>query len=70
VTTWEVCRIVFNIRFHLADGEGIVDKRKSTVCWQVKCRVVLLLIDVLDAARSDPSGVEFPRCVQEVDVLY
>jgi len=32
VTTWEVCRMVFDVRFDLADMEGIVDKRKSTVC--------------------------------------
>jgi len=32
VTTWEVGGIVFNVRFDLADMEGGVDKRKSTVC--------------------------------------
>jgi len=31
VTTWEVGLIVFNIRFDLADVEGIVDKGESTV---------------------------------------
>jgi len=31
VTTWEVGLIVFNVRFDLADVEGIVNKRKSTV---------------------------------------
>ena len=30
VTTWEVRRIVFYVRFDIADVEGIVDKRKST----------------------------------------
>jgi len=31
VTPWEVGRIVFNVRFDLADVERIVNKRKSTV---------------------------------------
>jgi len=31
VMTYEVRRIVFNVRFDLTDVEGIVDKRKSTV---------------------------------------
>jgi len=31
--------------------------------------VVPLPVDVLDAERSDPSRFEFPRCVQEVEVL-
>jgi len=70
VPTREVHRIVFNVRSDLADMEGIIDRRKSTVHCQVKCVVVLLLVDVLDAERSDPCRFKFPRCVQEVDVLY
>jgi len=35
--TWEVCRILFDVRFDLADVEGIVDKRKSPISLQVKC---------------------------------
>jgi len=31
VATWDVGGIVFNIRFDLADVEGIVDKGESTV---------------------------------------
>jgi len=36
---------------------------------QIACVVVPLPVDVLDAERSDPSRFEFPRCVQEFDVL-
>ena len=32
VTTWEVVGIVFNVRFDLANMEGIVDEGESTVC--------------------------------------
>ena len=32
VKTWEVGGIVFNGRFDLAGMEGVVDKRKSTIC--------------------------------------
>jgi len=46
-----------------------MDKRKSTVRLQVECVVVPLPVDLLDAERSDPSRFEFPRCVQEVNVL-
>jgi len=46
-----------------------VDKGKSPVCLQVECIIVPLPVDVLDAELSDPSRFEFPRCVQEVDVL-
>jgi len=63
VTTWEVRPIVFDVRFALADVEGIVDKRQSTVRRQVWYIVVPLLVNVLDAERSDPSRFEFPRCV-------
>jgi len=69
VTSWEVGWIVFNARFDLADVEGIADKRKSTVCEEVECIVVPLLLDMSDAERSDLSRFEFLRCVQEVDVL-
>jgi len=31
VTIWEICQIVFDVRFDLADVEGIVDKRKLAV---------------------------------------
>jgi len=55
--------------FDVADVEGVVDKRKSIVRCQVECVVVPLPVALLDAERSDPSRFEFPRCVQEVDVL-
>jgi len=69
MTTWEVGWIVFNVRFDLVEVEGVVDKRKSTVWCQVEWIVVPLPVDVLDVERSDPSRFEFPRCVQDVDVL-
>jgi len=46
--TWEVGRIVFEVRFDVADVEGIVDKRESTIHWQVAYIVVPLRIEVLD----------------------
>ena len=70
MTTTEVSRIVFNIRFDRTHVEGFVNERKSTVHWQVDCIVFPLPVDMLDAERSDPSRFEFPTCVQKVDVLY
>jgi len=70
VTTWEIRRINFNKSFNPADVERIVDKRKLTVCWQVECMVVALLVDMVIVERFDPSRLDFPRYVQEVDFLY
>jgi len=70
VTTWEVVHIIFDARFDLADVEGIVDVRETTVCGQVEYVVIPLLADVLDAERSDLSRYEPSRCVPEVDVLH
>jgi len=69
VTSWEVCRIIFNVTFSLTDVEGIVDKRKWPVRKQVQCIVLPILVDVLNAEGSDLSMLAFPRCLQEVDVL-
>jgi len=69
VMNWEVHRIVFYVRLDLADVEGIVDKWKSTVRRQIKGIVVPLLVDMLDAERSDPSRFEFLRSVQHLDIL-
>ena len=46
-----------------------MDKRQSTVRRQVWYIVVPPPVDVLDRERSDPSSFEFPKCVQEVEVL-
>jgi len=61
--------MVFDVRFDFDEVEGIVDQRKLTVHCHVECIVVPLLLDVLNSEISDPSRLEFPRCVQKVDVL-